>query len=56
MGFKERFFRSDNLGVIKRNTYSPSGDIPLPLALHRAKELKERSRIKQLIGKLRQGR
>jgi len=48
MGLKERFLGLVNPEVnpegikIERKNYSPSGELPLPLALKRAKELKKR--------------
>lgn len=50
MGFKERFFRSDNLGAIKRENFSPSGEFPLPLALKRAGELEKRKTFEKMAG------
>lgn len=55
MRLKEIFCRGGNPDGIKieRKSYSPSGDLPLPLALRRAEELRNRSGAKQFMGRLR---
>lgn len=59
MNFKEILSgRVNPEGIeIKRKNYSPSGDLPLPLALKRAGELKqEGGRMEQFMRKIRRNR
>lgn len=47
-----RIEQKKDYGMVRRGNFSLSGDVPLPLALKRAEEMKDRSRLGRFLKKL----